>query len=369
MTVVRPRGDEVGEAQLVQDARPRLPFALGSEHAVHVPLRQHHPAEPHRGGQALADRADVDHALGVETLDGADGLAVVAELPVVVVLQDHPAPRACPVDHRCPALGGQRSAGRELVRGREQHGPFACQPVDTGAVFVEGERHGPYAGSREQFPVEGQPVRLHGQWSAQDPVPAVEEQPQRVREARADHDPLRLRSHTTRACQILRERLPELDATGGITGPEHLVGRLLQSSPVGGQPGRTRERGRVRGALAQVVPGATRGCTRLGPTRACRCVPERARTVAERFGTGRHPGARALAGGQPALRDQLRVRVGDSVAGDTEVGGERAVRRQPGAGGEPPAARGLAQRLDERGPPPTRRSAQDAGRPRSAPLN
>ena len=44
-----PGDDEVGEAQLVEDARPRLALALGRQDGADVPLRQHHPAQPHRG--------------------------------------------------------------------------------------------------------------------------------------------------------------------------------------------------------------------------------------------------------------------------------------------------------------------------------
>lgn len=62
------------------------------------------------------------------------------------------------------------------------------------------------------------------------------------------------------------------------------------------------------------------------------------------------PGPRALAGGEPPLRDQLGVRVGDGVAGEAEIGGEGTVGRQPGAGREPPAAHGVAQRVHQQGP-------------------
>ena len=59
-----------------------LAAATGSTRAG----REHHPAEPQTRRQALAGRAHVDDPVGVHALERADGLAVVAELAVVVVL-------------------------------------------------------------------------------------------------------------------------------------------------------------------------------------------------------------------------------------------------------------------------------------------
>ena len=56
-----------------------------------------------------------------------------------------------------------------------------------------------------------------------------------------------------------------------------------------------------------------------------------------------HPGACALPGCQPALGDQFGVGVGDGVAGQSEVGGERSRRRQQRARREPAGADGVAQ--------------------------
>ena len=255
----------------------------------------------------------------------------------------------------------QRPAGRELVRGREQHGPLPAQPVHPGAVLVERQRNGPYRGRRQQLAVEAQTVRLHGQRPPQHPAAVAEQQPQRVREAGADHDPRRLGPHATRACQVLGERLPQLAAAGRITRPERLVGCLLERPPVRGQPGGPRERRRVRRALPQVVPRSTRAWRRL---------PGYARGGAQRFGPFGDPRARALAGGQPALGDEFGVRVGDRVAGDAQVGGERTVRRQPGArAGAARRARRPATPGSARPAARPARTVRDAGRRRSAPPN
>jgi hypothetical protein len=70
---------------------------------------------------------------------------------------------------------------------------------------------------------------------------------------------------------------------------------------------------------------------------------------AQRLGALGDPGARALACRQPALGHEFRVRVGDRVASDAQVGGERAIRGQTGARGEPSTADGLAQGPDQGG--------------------
>ena len=75
------------------------------------------PAEPQRRRERLRRRAEVDDAVGREPLQRPDRRAVVAVLGVVVVLDHDPAPR----QQRPPPLGREHRAGRELVRGRDEH--------------------------------------------------------------------------------------------------------------------------------------------------------------------------------------------------------------------------------------------------------
>ena len=63
----------------------------------------HQPAEPQPGRERLARGAGVDHVLGREPLERPDRLAVVAELGVVIVL-DQSAPVARPAEQRRPPL-------------------------------------------------------------------------------------------------------------------------------------------------------------------------------------------------------------------------------------------------------------------------
>ena len=67
------------------------------------------PAESQARGEDLARRARVHDAVRAEALDRADRLAVVAELGVVVVLDDHGAAPRRPVGEARAAV---RAAGR-----------------------------------------------------------------------------------------------------------------------------------------------------------------------------------------------------------------------------------------------------------------
>ena len=67
------------------------------------------------GASVFAAVPSVGDALGVEPLQRAERPAVVAELGVVVVLDDEPPAVARPREQRVAALGPHHGAGRELV--------------------------------------------------------------------------------------------------------------------------------------------------------------------------------------------------------------------------------------------------------------
>jgi len=64
-----------------------------------------HPAETGRRGEGLGRGAAVDDMLGVETLEGSDGMAVVAELAVVVIFDDERVVCCRPAEELVAALG------------------------------------------------------------------------------------------------------------------------------------------------------------------------------------------------------------------------------------------------------------------------
>ena len=107
-------GDEVGERELAGDLRACVLDRLRGDQRPREPRRRQHPAQPHPRCQPLARRADVEDAVGREALQRAD--ALVAELGVVVVLDDQPVAALGPLDQRRAATRAQRDAGRELVR-------------------------------------------------------------------------------------------------------------------------------------------------------------------------------------------------------------------------------------------------------------
>ncbi len=235
----------------------------------------------------------------------------------------------------------QWSSGGELMSRSQQDAPYTGQPgqlVDARAVLVECQRDRAHRGGVQDRPVETEPVRFHGQRAVQDTGPR--QQPQGMGESRADHDPLGSGADAARAPQVVGESAAELDPALGVTGAEGVVRRRVQGAPGGGEPGGARERTGVRPALPQVVD------------RARRTVRRPLRYAGGRHGRGApgDQGPGTLTGGQPAFRDQLGVGVGDRVAGQAEIGGERPVGRQPGPGGQPPVPYGVAQRADEDGP-------------------
>ena len=68
------------------------------------PDRQHSPAEPHGRGEHRRRRADVRDLLRCEPLERTGRVAVVAEEPVVVVLDHEPIAGGRPLDELPPPL-------------------------------------------------------------------------------------------------------------------------------------------------------------------------------------------------------------------------------------------------------------------------
>jgi hypothetical protein len=82
-----------------------------------------------------------------------DRVAVVAELCVVVILDDQPVSAAGPGDQFLPAVSGEHDPGRPLVGGSDEHRPCsaALQRLDVQAVLVDGDRNRRHADGPCQF--------------------------------------------------------------------------------------------------------------------------------------------------------------------------------------------------------------------------
>ena len=113
------------------------------------------PAETQRRADGLRGRAEVDDPIGREALERADRHAVVAELGVVVVLDDQGVAAARPGDELAAPARVERRAGRIRVRGRDQHGADVVS-VERGGVepaLVDRDGHRCEPGHRDRIAV------------------------------------------------------------------------------------------------------------------------------------------------------------------------------------------------------------------------
>jgi hypothetical protein len=310
MPVVGARADELGQHELVQAATRAIGEFLGHGHVGGQVGGQHQPAEAEGGSEALAGRAGVDHVLGRQRLDGTDRLAVVAELTVVVVLDDHSPGVPGPFHRAGPALRRERGPERELVRRGAQNRVGATRLVYRGAVGVDRHQGQVQPGGLHHGAVAGQAVRLGGQSGGTPGPQHLADQREPLSVTRAHDDAVGAGPDAAGAGQVAGQRVPQLRAALRVTVAENLTGRGEQRPAGSGQPGGTGEGGHVRGAGPQVVaqPAWRRG--------GGWCL------VRLRGGPSGHPGTRSPGGGQPALGYQLAVRLGHRVAGDAQVGGQ-----------------------------------------------
>ncbi len=292
---------------------------------------QHEPAESQPRCEQLARAAGVDDALGREPLQRADGLAVVAVLGVVVVLDHDRVVLLCPCQQCGASLGRQHAAEWRLVRGRHEQrvGGDVGERVGAQAVCVDGDRNwlesavcDDTAMDEEARVLDGDPSRAAGVQRAAD-----ERDP--LCQAARDKRPLSAGGDTAGAPEVARERDPQLRCADRICVPERRVGHVPHDGAQRAQPCRAREACEVRHAGVEVLRQRARepgGRWHLrGPGR---CGDER-------------PGAAPRR--QVALGRQLRVGLDDDAAGDAQLAGELARGRQARAGRKPPRARGIAQ--------------------------
>ncbi len=303
-------------------------------------VRQRQPSGADRGGEALGHRARVDDHIRAERLQGAHRITVVAELAVVIVLDDHRAGAAGPVDDLHAAGRRQRHTGREVVARREQdrRRAAALELVDDHALAVH--RDGDHAGAApfDGSPVERQPVALHGEHVADDG--ARQEFQGRLHRGAQD-DPVCGGADPARAAEVSGKGEAEFRTPLRMRRREGVVRAVGEDAPGRPDPVRAREHPRARLSEREVVLDAECRCGGGGLDG--RGVPAGVRVG----GALGDPGGRPLAGGQPALRHQLLVDRRHRAPGHSQVGGQRAVRRQRGARRQPAVADRRPQRLGE----------------------
>jgi hypothetical protein len=274
--------------------------------------------------------------VGRERLQRAHRLAVVAELPVVVILDHH----AAPVGRLAAAPGMQRHAQRELVRRGQQHRVRPGSPADDGAHAVDRQRPQAQALPGRDVAVGLVAVCLDREGGRARRAQRAADASQAVREARADDDVRRIGGHAPRPGQVVGQGGSQLRHPSRIRVPEQVIGGIGEDLAGRGEPGAARERRQVGRSGAQVVAGHRL----LGPGRDRRAG--RGRPV--RGDRGPRPGP----GGQPSLGDQLAVDLGDRIAGDAQVRGQCARRRELRTRTEAAGPDSVAQRAFQPGPHP-----------------
>jgi hypothetical protein len=318
--------DDVGQRQLVQRGRAHVGRLLRGGDRIDQVGRRHEPAEPQPRREDLARRARVHHALGAEALERPDRLAVVAELGVVVVLDDGPPAALGPVDEGGPPLGRKHRAGRVLVDRGDDHRPGVRgdEPVDPETVVVDGDRPPFEPGGRDRRPV----FRIRRVLDRDRPdAPAAEglgREREALGEARDDDHAVRIRGGSPDAVQVGREGRPQLGHPLAALVGEPIARRGGEDPAERPEPDGPRELADLRPARPEIEHDGRRRRESAGGLRR--------RSDGGRSGDARRA---TTAAHQVALGGQLLVRLDDDPARDAELRRERAGRRQHHARAEP----------------------------------
>ena len=259
--------DERGECELIDRGRTGVLRGLRGANLVDERVGQAHPAQADARRQRLRRRPDVDDAAGVQPLDRPDRVAVVAELGVVVVLDDEPIRSVGPRDEVRATLRRHHRTRRELVgRGHDDGGRAErverVRPdtlaIDRHADHAQPDRLRGGPAGRLGRSLERDLRRATGQEHPRDEV-------ETLGEALGDDHPLGLDADAANPAEVATERSAKLDAAAVIAVVERLVGGLAQRSLRGADPGPAREQLHVR----------RRGDEVDGPGRAGRLIGDR----------------------------------------------------------------------------------------------
>jgi hypothetical protein len=153
--------------------------------------RRDQPARAEGGGEDLRRRAQVDDDVRVHAVQGRQRADVVAELAVIVVLDDDRAGRPGPRDQCLPATDRKPPAQRVLVGGRGvEQLEIVGELLGNDAVRVDPAGHDPRPGSAQHLAAGGVAGFLDAGLVARRQED-VREQREPARHALGDQDPLR----------------------------------------------------------------------------------------------------------------------------------------------------------------------------------
>ena len=144
MAVEAPRLDEQGEGLLVEPGCAATAQLLLLGESFEEAGRREDPADPDRRRDRLADGAEREHPLRIQSLKGSDGLSVVAELGVVVILQDHAVDLVGPRNQLAAARRAESHPGGALVCRRDQDGTCLgrTERGHVQSLGIDRDRHG-----------------------------------------------------------------------------------------------------------------------------------------------------------------------------------------------------------------------------------
>ena len=146
VTLVVAPGDETGQNVLLQRRDRTGIEAQLLPVAFQQPGRQHQKAEAHRGGNGLGKGVQVnDPAPVIDALQGGDGAASVAELAVIVILNDGR-------DVQRPRIGShQRRQFYALIIQRNGGADGPAGVIDLTDLGIAGVLHGEHRVPAQQL--------------------------------------------------------------------------------------------------------------------------------------------------------------------------------------------------------------------------
>src|SRR4051794_1407615 len=243
VAVQRAAAQQLGEGELVERADAEVDAPAHLRHRPRPLARGDEPADAQRGREALRRRARIDDPLGVQALQRADRAAVVAELGVVVVLDDQPVGLARPREQLGAALGRHDVADGELMGRRGDHDARAAgdEGGDVDALLARRDRDGLQAGAAGERGQQREARVLEGDALVARLAQRVAEQAQPVGEAVGDGHAGRVRADRAHAGQIGGQLSPQRADAARVHVAQLGGGRVAQRALHRAQPHRARE--------------------------------------------------------------------------------------------------------------------------------
>ncbi len=338
--------DEVGECRLIDGRHADAPAAR-LRHRLDERGRQHEPCDVQTRRERLARSASVDDATRVETLHRTHRLAVVAELTVVVVLDDPTIAPPRPLDERdspSPAPSPLRG-GIGARASRAQHALECCR-----GCRLAGRRHRPEPASTAE-PGTCAELGMEGERGVFDRDRVEPGRAQRLREhaqclgeATEDDDVLGIGANGAGTAEIRGKSDAELAEATRVAVAEEVVGRGAEHAADRCRPLASRERpavGLARPEVGVVAPSLGRRAPRCGfaerdqvqpRPRACRPRGRRRAALPRRAARRRRP--RSLGHNPARMRARASTAAGHlAAAARTPRRGEGRLRARPGGRG------------------------------------